>query len=167
MTTHTELAAQARQAFENLLDKYWGLAYAEGVQGRNHDTESGEAQKALNELMELWDRRAALESTERLAGGGEPKPVGVLHEEALGRGVVFWFAKPPDGSNLYTTPPPQAERVPLSDEQCDAIYLALDRWAKGIDSYDFGLPMVGGGGAQGARPVIRDAAHGITPKEGT
>lgn len=50
---------------------------------------------------------------------------------------------------------------PLTDEQCDAIYVALDEWAREFDNYEFGLPRHCGGGIEGGREVIRKAAHGI------
>ena len=33
-----------------LVDRYWELAYAEGKEGRDHDTEAGEAQAVLSEI---------------------------------------------------------------------------------------------------------------------
>lgn len=44
--------------FDELLGKYWVLAYSEGVEKRDHDTEDGEAQKTLHELQGLF--RAAI-----------------------------------------------------------------------------------------------------------
>jgi hypothetical protein len=34
-----------------LLDAYWHAAYAEGAEGRNHDTEDGIAQKTLSAIQ--------------------------------------------------------------------------------------------------------------------
>ena len=60
----------------------------------------------------------------------------------------------------FYTPQPPAQ--PLTDEQCDAIYTALDEWAKEFDRYEFGLPSHCGDGMVGGRAIIRAAAHGIT-----
>jgi hypothetical protein len=62
---------------------------------------------------------------------------------------------------VYTAPTP---RKPLTDEECDAIYDALDDWAREFDSSEFGLPRICGGGAEGGRVVIR-RAHGIKEQE--
>ena len=51
--------------------------------------------------------------------------------------------------------PPQ--RKPLSDDECDAIYAALNAWARDVDEYDFGLPAIAGGGMEAARAIIREA----------
>lgn len=50
---------------------------------------------------------------------------------------------------------------PLTDEQCDAIYTALDAWARKADAYEFGLPRAYGGGAKGGREIIRNAISGV------
>lgn len=47
--------------------------------------------------------------------------------------------------------------VKLTDAQCDAIYDALDTWARELDSCDFGLPRYAGDGIEGGREVIRAA----------
>lgn len=47
-----------RARFDELLNRYWNRAYAEGKEGRDHDTETGDAQITLNELHDLF--RAAL-----------------------------------------------------------------------------------------------------------
>lgn len=60
---------------------------------------------------------------------------------------------------------PAADGV-LSDAQCDAIYYALDAWARDLDSYDFGLPMVVGDGVDGGRKVIRDALAAAPQTQG-
>ena len=62
---------------------------------------------------------------------------------------------------LYTAPP---QRKPLTDDECDAIYDALDVWARDVDASEFGLPAWAGGGMEAGRAIIR-AAHGI--KENT
>ena len=63
-----------------------------------------------------------------------------------------------------TPPPAVVEDVPLTEEQCGAIYDALDEWAKSVDSYDFGLPHAAGGGKETGIKVIRDTLRGIAPK---
>lgn len=45
----------------------------------------------------------------------------------------------------------------LTDEQCDAIYTALDQWAREFDQYEFGLPSHCGDGIVGGREIIRCA----------
>ena len=40
---------------------------------------------------------------QRLSDIGQ-EPVGMLEEDALGRGQVFWFNKPEDNTCLYTHP---------------------------------------------------------------
>lgn len=53
-----------------------------------------------------------------------------------------------------------AQQEPLTDEQCDAIYYALDAWSREFDQHEFGLPATCGGGMEGGRAIIR-AAIGI------
>lgn len=53
----------------NLIAQYWNLAYAEGKEGRTHDTEAGDAQRVWHEIK---DAIAALEAAKL-----EAKPVGV------------------------------------------------------------------------------------------
>lgn len=43
-------AVQAREALPELIDRYWSLAYAEGAEGRTHDTEDGAAQQTRGEI---------------------------------------------------------------------------------------------------------------------
>lgn len=65
---------------------------------------------------------------------------------------------------LSAAPPaPQPAQHPLTDQQCDAIYMALDNWAQEFDEYEFGLPHSCGGGVEGGREIIRQA-HGIGVK---
>lgn len=71
-------------------------------------------------------------------------------------------------SKLFTTPQPtqaQAGAVPLTDDQCDAIYEALDAFGREVDHYEYGLPYCTSDGETLAKPeareVIRQAAHGI------
>ena len=47
----------------------------------------------------------------------EQEPVGMLQEDALGRGQVFWFNKPEDNTYLYTHPMRE-----LTDEEIMEIY---------------------------------------------
>jgi hypothetical protein len=49
-----------------------------------------------------------------------------------------------DGTLLYTAPVAAAQPVAqgLTDEQCEAIYNALDEFAREMDSYVYGLPML-------------------------
>jgi hypothetical protein len=81
---------------------------------------------------------------------------------ATGRGEIYEVVP------LWTTPQPtqaQAGAVPLTDEQCDAIYEALDSFGREVDHYEFGLPYCASDGETlaktEAREVIRQAAHGI------
>lgn len=43
-------AVQAREALPELIDRYWSLAYAEGAEGRTHDTKDGAAQQTRGEI---------------------------------------------------------------------------------------------------------------------
>lgn len=43
-----------------LVDRYWELAYAEGKEGRDHDTEAGEAQAVLSEIRSSARALAAI-----------------------------------------------------------------------------------------------------------
>ncbi len=61
----------------------------------------------------------------------------------------------------FTQAPERQRSVkPLTDEECDRIYTALDQWAREFDQYEFGLPTHCGDGMIGGRAIIR-AAHGI------
>jgi hypothetical protein len=55
------------------------------------------------------------------------------------------------------------QRLPLTDEECDAVMLALDGWARGVDHYEYGLPIHNEELRETARAVIR-ATHGIGSK---
>lgn len=46
-----QLDRHVRPTLEESLGRYWDAAYAEGREGRAHDTENGEAQQALNDIM--------------------------------------------------------------------------------------------------------------------
>ena len=53
--------------FEDLLNEYWSLAHQEGIEGRDHDTINGDAQKCLcalqgyvKELQQTIDEQAVL-----------------------------------------------------------------------------------------------------------
>lgn len=45
----SEIELKAR-ALRGLIDEYWALAYAEGQEGRTHDTEAGDAQRVSMEI---------------------------------------------------------------------------------------------------------------------
>jgi hypothetical protein len=62
-----EVAALERE-FASLLECYWGLAYDEGREGREHDTENADAQQVLHELQQLFRRLAPLPAAQ---GGAE------------------------------------------------------------------------------------------------
>ena len=161
MTTHTELAAQAREALLKLADQVWLNRYTvESIGICNLE--------AFAELI----RAAALESPERVQG--EPVAYAVMlpsgrvsrtrnTAERAQRHVDDWnrrYPRPPHAyvaplGVLSTTPPPQAERVPLSDEQVEAILREFDPSTRRLPP----------GIAKLARAIER--AHGITPKEGT
>jgi len=64
---------------------------------------------------------------------------------------------------LFLAPQPQeVEAAVMTDDQCDAIYNALDEWAREFDSHEFGLPQVCGGGVEGGRGIIRRAIRART-----
>lgn len=50
-------------SLRNLIDEYWSIAYAEGMDGRTQDTEDGRAQKCRHEIEVLLKRLAKLEKT--------------------------------------------------------------------------------------------------------
>ena len=105
MTTHTDLAAQ-KSSWQTEIQRAKDL-------GRMFSPET------VERLI------AAALSTERLAGGGEP----VAWSYTVGKTVHIHNYplehyyndgnRYVEGVPLYTTPPPQAERVPLSAEQCE------------------------------------------------
>jgi hypothetical protein len=76
----------------------------------------------------LWDHGDATSppSTPEPAGRVEAQgdAVGILQEEAFGRGVVFWFKKPPDGTKLYAAP-----AVELSEGEMEWLWVQ----AEGLD----------------------------------
>jgi hypothetical protein len=53
---------------QNLLGEYWDCAYAEGKEGRDHDTADGRAVKALEAILSLFaaHRAAALEEAAKV-----------------------------------------------------------------------------------------------------
>jgi hypothetical protein len=52
--------------FESLLDTYWSLAYAEGKEGRDHDTEDGKAGQTRHELSQLFRGRGSADTEDAL-----------------------------------------------------------------------------------------------------
>lgn len=204
MTTHTELAAQAGVHGEKSDGELWSFLRSVMSQGADihqdylggkyatYEHYSARLDAAASDRVDLL--RAALESTERLAGGGEPVASyflpPALHEGVVEHtpgsftlqidgltvrqikevfedkflGSMMWSggaAYPTDGVSIKfkrpTTPPPQAERVPLSDEQVEAQWDA-QRGYHGREPCKLGHLAF-------ARAIER--AHGITPKEGT
>lgn len=69
-----------------------------------------------------------------------------------------------DGREELVAAPTPRKPVELTDEECDAIYEALDDWAREFHRLEFGLPRICGGGAEGGRVVIRRAL-GITGEQ--
>lgn len=144
MTTHTELAALVCREVAELTD-------------RNSPVDWPDAMLVTHEELRAIVI-AALESTERLAGGGEL--VAQDHIHLAWRGALMACGVGEADRNvisevvlsmLPTTPTPQAERVPLSEGEIRKIWVE-----HGLDDCD----------AEGfARAIER--AHGITPKEGT
>jgi hypothetical protein len=45
-----QVEREVRPTLAEALDAWWGTAYAEGREGRTHDTEDGAAQKALRDI---------------------------------------------------------------------------------------------------------------------
>ncbi len=101
------LAKPADGAIGGLIDRYWDLAYAEGQEGRQFDTPSGDAQRARYDL----DRAIAALG----AGTVAQEPVAWLWENpSFGKELMFkepratidaqgWTGRP-----LYAAPPPPA-----------------------------------------------------------
>lgn len=155
MTTHTELAAQARR-----LALFIG---AQVLEAKAHHHE-GLSEAALC----LTRCAAALESTERLAGGGEPVACDEYFkarpqlESAVNRGIFQ------AGYNA-ARPAPGLAIVPLSD---DPLQGAVD-WLLQADGEFFCVANVqralriGYNRAKRLSDTAKERAHGITPKEGT
>lgn len=103
--------------------------------------------------------------------GNQPEPTGHYAVICIGCGVAGPAAGSfGEASSLWNsrTPQPtqaQARAVPLTDEQCDAIYEALDFFGREVCHYEYGLPYCTSDGETlaktEAREVIRQAAHGI------
>jgi hypothetical protein len=73
MTEHKDSQPKPASAEEiiGLADKYWALAYAEGKEGRNHDTPDGQGQATLSALRQAITQQAealaqALAEVERI-----------------------------------------------------------------------------------------------------
>ncbi|MGV3727777.1 hypothetical protein [Hydrogenophaga sp.] len=178
MTTHTELAAQARR-----LALFIGAQVLE-TKAHHHE---GLSEAALC----LTRCAAALESTERLAGGGEPSWEDSEGWESLAWELcadengedscneLIWEGGPvpePWGERwlkyedeakrliaLVHKHVPQAERVPLSDAEIAAI--TLQTVYEGDTGIAYRMQWIDSVGIPFARAIER--AHGITPKEGT
>ncbi len=64
-----------------------------------HTTSMDDPYRVTNGLRAVADAAIAADRAARA------EPVGQLCESVYGRGQVFWFALPSDGTKLYTTPP--------------------------------------------------------------
>lgn len=91
-----------------LVAQYWELAYAEGAEGRTHDTEDGAAQRTLSEIRAAAQALAVPE--------GMPAAVVRIHKTG-GNVGIRWSADPldtaplmHDGEILYTAAVPQEPR---------------------------------------------------------
>lgn len=149
----------------NLIGEYWGLAYAEGAEGRNHDTEDGAAQrthaaiaKAVNDLIAAassapkqaeavrpieQERREAEQQYSIAAFNYPDAPIGSRDWTLYWAG---WLAR----STAFKEAPQQAEAVPpthvpglapnLDVDEDDPIRLWAEIWrlreaVKGPDGY--------------------------------
>lgn len=141
----TGLEKAARLALEALEEAHWKL---------EHKQDRNKRAKAITALT------AALE---------QPAPPPECKTDAEKTAYAFgWFkaleanrGQSAQGKSFYLNseqPAPATE--PLTDEQCDAIYYALDVWSREFDQHEFGLPATCGGGMEGGREIIR-AAYGI------
>lgn len=72
---------------------------------------------------------------------------GILQEEALGRGQVFWINKPKDGTHLYTHP---AELTDEEIRQCILEYFESPEYKQ------YPLPVVS---VNFARAILRKASE--------
>jgi hypothetical protein len=54
-----------------LIDRYWDLAYAEGQEGRTHDTASCDAQRTRDEISRAISNLAGAEATTEITTGAE------------------------------------------------------------------------------------------------
>ncbi len=115
-------------------------------------------------LAEAWNRRAP----QAVAGGEPVGSLSIQHfrgSRSMENVDLDYFGKLDPGTyQVYTAPPQQAAPEPLTDEQCDAIYEALDVFGRDVCQYDYGLPhqIDDTPAKQLARNHIRSAAHSIT-----
>lgn len=112
-----------------LVDRYWELAYAEGKEGRDHDTEAGEAQAVLSEIRSSARALAAIPAGQakpivQQAGG---VPEGWRKGMAVAASILESNAGPAtrkaaaDGlRNLLAASPSPSAVQPLSEAQVDA-----------------------------------------------
>lgn len=45
------------RSFDELLEAYWACAYQEGLEKREHDNETGDAQRTLADLLDAWQQK--------------------------------------------------------------------------------------------------------------
>ena len=156
----SDLRKAAQQALEALLDH--GGAYL------GHEDKYYAAITALEQALAEFEHQSKSQTDTKVnLAEPEQEPVAWwngretvwLEHELMGTNPPIENAIP-----LYTAPTPR-KPVELTDEQCDAIYLALDCWARELDYHEFGLPVLAGGGVGGGRAIIRKAAHGIKEQE--
>jgi hypothetical protein len=72
------------------------------------------------------------------------EPVGMLQEDALGRGQVFWFNKPEDNTYLYTHPMRELSNEEIM-EVANEVFNTYQNW--GYYQIDF------------AREILRKASE--------
>ena len=113
---------------QDLIDEYWMLAFQEGKEGREHDTEAGDAQRVRNEINSELDYLRTIADAdkasadhwraecEKMRKGGEAvaRQCHVFNVTKSGP-LTEWepttmaFALPDGKHELYTSPPVQAD----------------------------------------------------------
>jgi hypothetical protein len=85
------------EELRDLIEDYWGLAWAEGRENRHHDTLNGDAQRVLRGINSAIDRLAARGDTSPAAcitGGKTGWPPGLLQDDD--KKLSKWLASKPD-----------------------------------------------------------------------
>lgn len=164
-------AIQERDAAEDyidaLLDEVLGTDRPEWSSVYGHADVIEQVRERMNTLMKpsidkAWDRfQSSVAPAAPQPAQAVPDALSYVHPVPDHCDRVVW-------RNQYIHLAAQAQEAapaqqPLTDAQCDAIYMALDNWAREFDEYEFGLPHSCGGGVEGGREIIRQA-HGIGVK---
>lgn len=127
----------ASETLDDLLDQYFGIAYQQGVEGRNHDDIKGSAQETIDKIRACFDQSRRISVTlkapaEHVANALDT-PVGwfnLPHDVHGYQQVAKEFEGHPDTVPLYAKP-----QITAVDQQ------TIDHVAAAIDSADVGFSM--------------------------